>query len=245
MAIKLLASKYVTTDFYMTLDADIVLLQPFNLSQIINHQGKAIYENEARSVHQHWWEGSERFLQVPLSVNRTEKDSSGFGVTPALLSTYGSLLTLGRIQQLYGLGREASVNSHGFLASSNQHCKGSYLDTWIDGFGHDGIIWSEYTLYRVALDYYQVQEQHFIFLQKVQTLHFYSILNHIFHFFRFSIICMLSRTRTSCCPGTCCCTARTCGSPTPPSPGIPWPPSTAAVSFLSSNPPPKLILPKF
>eukprot|EP01036_Dinobryon_divergens_P027144 gene27144-35868_t len=165
MAIKLLAAKMVTTDFYLTLDADVVLLQPFTMAQIV-HRRRAIYENEPRSVHPHWWAGSEKFLQVPSSdhdESDVEIDDRGFGVTPSLLSTYGSLLTIGKIQQLYCPSENpttyVTTTARGVTLTSSSNvvsdCS-NFMDHWIDGFGHDGVVWSEYTLYRVVLDYFQV-----------------------------------------------------------------------------------------
>ena len=169
MAIKLLAAKMVTTDFYLTLDADIVLLQPFIMAQIV-HRNRAIYENEPRSVHPHWWDGSEKFLHGSSSNNDggdvRDKDGRGFGVTPSLLSTYGSLLTLGRIRQLYcQSGSESgrpttttATDGEATLTSDDNTVNdcNNFMDHWIDGFGHGGVVWSEYTLYRVALDFFQV-----------------------------------------------------------------------------------------
>ena len=64
MAIKLLAADYITTNFYMTLDADMVQLREFNLSTIILNNKKAVYHFEPRSVHENWWVGSERLLNI-------------------------------------------------------------------------------------------------------------------------------------------------------------------------------------
>ena len=171
MAIKLLAAKMVTTDFYLTLDADVVLLQSFTLAQIV-HGMRAIYENEQRSVHPHWWVGSEKFLHVPSfdqeEIGVDDADGRGFGVTPSLLSTYGSLLTIGKIQQLYCSSENPTTHvtttarGETLTSSSNavNDCS-SFLDHWIDGFGHGGVVWSEYTLYRVVLDYFKVRKSLF------------------------------------------------------------------------------------
>ena len=86
MALKLLVSKIVKTEFYLTLDADLILLEPKKLASILLNQInrsensakecsadntsncatninaaanlRAIYEDESRSVHNNWWSGS-------------------------------------------------------------------------------------------------------------------------------------------------------------------------------------------
>lgn len=170
MAIKLLAAKLITTDFYLTLDADVILLRPFNISHIVYHDSnRAIYRYESRSVHEHWWRGSEKLLQIR---NLPSQNFIGFGVTPAVLSTFGSLLVLGRMQQLYcpinSMNNEVLI-SGGDSESSIVHndvnntmmwkdysCS-AYLNRWLDEFGHNDNVWSEYTLYRLTLEYYGVQ----------------------------------------------------------------------------------------
>lgn len=88
MAIKLLVAQEVQTDFYITLDADLILLKSWRVDDVIRN-GRAVYEHEHRlSVHPLWWEGSERVLQLQV----TQPDLQGFGVTPAVLSTHGALL---------------------------------------------------------------------------------------------------------------------------------------------------------
>ena len=57
---------------------------------------------------------------------------TGFGVTPAVMSTAGSLMVLGRVKELYGGGYEGEWI-------------GSFEETW----------WSEYTMYRLALNFYK------------------------------------------------------------------------------------------
>ena len=96
MSLKLLVAKIVQTDFYLTLDADVILLQPLN-SSILIVKNKGIYEHEPRLLHHpDWWIGSEHLL----NISRDNPSDQGFSVTPALLSTQGSLLTLKLIQQV-------------------------------------------------------------------------------------------------------------------------------------------------
>lgn len=129
MAIKLLASKLIQTSYYITLDADIILLHSFTLDQIIVNSNndllvsnnklfqkrKALYHYESRSVHENWWIGSENLIGINTrnsfvyfqQRNKHNNDDNnhhnndnldqGFGVTPAILSTFGSLLTISTI----------------------------------------------------------------------------------------------------------------------------------------------------
>jgi hypothetical protein len=88
MALKLLVSKVIDTDFYICLDADVVLLEDFEFGDLV-HQDKAIFHNENRfSEHPNWWESTESYLNVSSRF----PSKQGFGVTPAVLSTYGSRL---------------------------------------------------------------------------------------------------------------------------------------------------------
>ena len=70
-----------------------------------------------------------KLLQVQHVESGEEDAKDGFGVTPAVLSRAGAMASLGMIQSLYGEGWEEI-----------------WLMTW------ENLWWSEYTLYRVALD---------------------------------------------------------------------------------------------
>jgi hypothetical protein len=140
MALKLLASELVSTPFYVTLDADVVLLRPFLLRDLLDARGRGLYHHEPRlRVHPFWWSGSETYLQV-RKASEAEAGEQGFGVTPAVMSTYGARLTLERLA-----GQSSAAAS-----------ERPPLETWITDFGRDGVVWSEYTLYAVTLHSYQV-----------------------------------------------------------------------------------------
>lgn len=142
MAIKLLVARLVSTPFYVTLDADVVLLRDFNVSELVKPGAGAdssllrgLFTPESRyAFHPDWWAASEAFLGLPLSSNH---NTQGFGVTPAVLSTFGALQVAERV-------REA-------LGSPND----DFVLRWLESFGR-GAVWSEYTLYRVVLDDMQV-----------------------------------------------------------------------------------------
>lgn len=138
MALKLLACRIVMTDFYITLDADVVLLRNFEFNDIVR-DGRGIYHHEPRlSVHPEWWVKSESFLGIN---SRIDAEQQGIGATPACLSTFGSMLVLNRIE-------ETVVGAADFRQA------------WVASFGRSDV-WSEYTLYRIVLDHYKVSSTSF------------------------------------------------------------------------------------
>jgi len=215
MAIKLLAAQLVTTPFYITLDADVMLLHPFSTDMLLsehtqdvsftsftfddsgiqshpltigssNHY-KAAYHYEDRSVHPNWWSGSETLLGVGPS-----KELVGFGVTPALLSTFGSLSTVAMIcssleeyaTEFDGVGRmQRSWRSMQTTAACEER--------WLDGLGVSGSrsgLWSEYTAYRLALQDLEVSSFAVVAHDSSASLHTTPICS-------CSICCTLTRCR--------------------------------------------------
>eukprot|EP01038_Epipyxis_sp_PR26KG_P008611 gene8611-11640_t len=153
MAIKLLISKWVKTEYYLTLDADLLLCNVLNISKILipdkvyTEKFRGIYQYESQNVHKEWWKGSREFLRLNnSSESYNGLESIGFSVTPALLSTYGSILAIGLIQynfdQVYK--NDNSVNNN------------DYESDWLNRFGNNNELWSEYTIYRLALEHFHV-----------------------------------------------------------------------------------------
>jgi hypothetical protein len=159
MAVKLLAARAVRTAHYLTLDADCVLLQPWHKSQLfvefqvragdgLRRLPLAVYDFESR-VHGHhpdWWDSTDEFLRLPGVARQSpsEREQQGFSVTPALLSTYGSLLTAELV-----LRQVRERHCGATVAACNP------LLQWLLGFGRSAR-WTEYTLYAIVLDYYQL-----------------------------------------------------------------------------------------
>lgn len=103
MAIKLLVASHVVTNFYITLDADVIVVGRLLAEQLLP-RGKAMHVSvvclqsvsdmlfghrfvaEPRSVHPHWWLGS----SMILGLDTRSFENSTFGVTPAVLSTFGA-----------------------------------------------------------------------------------------------------------------------------------------------------------
>ena len=90
-------------------------------------------------MHPQWWEGSALVVQIPEYSDH--KNGVGFGVTPALLSTAGVLLTLSHLENIY-----CDRYNQGNLCWENQLMK-YWLVKWF---------WSEYTLYKIVIDYYRL-----------------------------------------------------------------------------------------
>ena len=134
MALKILVGKIVPTPYYLTLDADVMLVRPAAFQDFFNKDGKAMYNPEPRSAHRSWWESSEKLLNLPSPRSEQESDG-GFGVTPALLHKHVSSSVIARLKKTHG---------------------DSWQKIWLASFGvtqSDGrpMLWSEYTLYWLEL----------------------------------------------------------------------------------------------
>lgn len=184
MALKILISQHISTSYYLTLDSDILLVNSFSqqtifrLNSSLNNFTQSIFEYEPRNLHHpFWWDGSENFLEIPFDYFTPSKRlSQGFSVTPAILSTYGSLLVLNRIYELFlqkhslsevlndksiflqpRVSWNPSLSKFEFLSLSQSLLFNQSIIHWIGSLGKNNVIWSEYTLYRLVLDYYHVR----------------------------------------------------------------------------------------
>lgn len=126
MAIKLLVAQRIMTNYYITLDADVVVVGPLNVKQLLP-KGKAMFVAESQSVHPHWWFGS----AITLGLELDSFSHSTFGVTPALLSTFGAQVATASLQDRFQ--------------------ETDWQDVWLESW-NGGTLWSEYSLYRLALD---------------------------------------------------------------------------------------------
>lgn len=197
MALKLLVAKVVQTPFYLTLDADLVLLKPELLSSVLLATGgkRAVFEDEGRDVHPEWWMGSAALLGL-AGDQKDVMDSSekaGFGVTPSALSTFGARLTvrevLLRVSECFPMNAPTQRTPQGGTASSDLALlEEVWLTHFLRPYGGDQterkavvidaggssssstdegtggqclpegqvVLWSEYTLYRLALGHKHV-----------------------------------------------------------------------------------------
>lgn len=181
MALKLLVARVVTTPYYLTLDADVVCMHPNLLSSVLMPDGyggiRGVYHFEEPAVHRFWWESSARVLNLTVENSHVASDvfsrnhageghfdDFGFGVTPTTMSTWGSMLTLQLIQRPHGSNCYADPScsesglQNGIAIDGEGH--GDFydedgLDKWLASLSND-LLWSEYTLYRLALGHYGV-----------------------------------------------------------------------------------------
>jgi len=134
MLLKLQASRVVRTPWYLTLDADVVAVGDPWPSRLFDADGRAAYTPEPRHVHPHWWTGSQQWLGYDSSGG-----DGGFGVTPALLHVAGVQLVLADARQaLRARGANDTAVADAMLRGWGDSAQGGW--------------WSEYTLYRQALD---------------------------------------------------------------------------------------------
>eukprot|EP01039_Chlorochromonas_danica_P009552 gene9552-10557_t len=146
MAIKLAAARQVRTAYFLTLDADVVALRDFSIDHLLfsntdsqNSLPRVVYRPETWLVHKLWWQGSAALLGLPQE--ELPSASTAFGVTPALLSTWGALSTL-------SLLRKRFIKLYNTVGDE-------WEGLWLRSFGRE-TIWTEYSLYRLALDHLHV-----------------------------------------------------------------------------------------
>jgi len=80
--IKLAAASLVTTDFYLTLDADVVLCKQLALDDLVI-EGKGLLDPSPRTEHPEWWLGSAQVLGLSIDLGMP-----GMAITPAVLSPF-------------------------------------------------------------------------------------------------------------------------------------------------------------
>ncbi len=78
--VKLAAARHLSSDFYVTLDSDVVLTRATSFEDLVPN-GRAATLYYERSVHANWWCGSAQILDVAPELERP-----AMGVTPAVLS---------------------------------------------------------------------------------------------------------------------------------------------------------------
>lgn len=80
MLIKIGIAKTIQTEFFFTLDSDIICLQEITPETLIVN-GKALMDYQDKSFYHGWWESSAEILSTPVKTNIL-----GMSVTPAILS---------------------------------------------------------------------------------------------------------------------------------------------------------------
>ena len=138
MTLKLLCAKLVHTPYYITLDADVVANRPLRPELFVAPDGRGFFDPEPRPVHDDWWFNSAVLLGVQDDF---DAHGRGFGVTPAVLSTYGSLWVLEGLRSR-------------FLSFAWENTSTTFLEQWLSLYGAlPYLLFTEYTVYRLALDH--------------------------------------------------------------------------------------------
>ncbi|KAG8469198.1 hypothetical protein KFE25_007716 [Diacronema lutheri] len=115
MLLKLAAAAVVSTEFYVTLDQDVLLAQPLAFASLVSPDGKALVQGEAwpyaRRHDISWWAAADRALRAGGCVLHAGTEGAGWeralrgatiGVTPAVLSRSIALRTMARIEEANG-----------------------------------------------------------------------------------------------------------------------------------------------
>jgi hypothetical protein len=81
--LKLAAAEWVTTEHYLTLDADVVLIRELTPKDLFP-DGKPTFQAEPAGAHRQWWLGSQSILKQERPI---EDKEMVMGVTPEILRT--------------------------------------------------------------------------------------------------------------------------------------------------------------
>ncbi len=131
--LKMFSALLIRTGYYMTLDADLCLTRPADMSTLFP-EGRAIYTPEDLSINHDWWLGSAKVLDIDHKICR---DNKGMGVTPEIIST---------------LVMKNLVEYLNYMASTKKY---STLFEYLSA----NRCWSEYTLYWLyLLKHYNVED---------------------------------------------------------------------------------------
>jgi hypothetical protein len=84
MILKLAVANLVATDYYLTLDTDVLLTKRLSGPDILQ-DGKLVYQKEFSKTHSKWWKSSSLVLDVP--ADRILGREFAMGVTPEYLVT--------------------------------------------------------------------------------------------------------------------------------------------------------------
>lgn len=99
--IKLAIAQKIETDFYLTLDADVICVKPVVFSDLVKN-GKALCYALKTDVFPKWYKGSERVLQL-------QRSGRFHNVTPAILSKEAVIQLQNHLSNLSNLS-EAQLN---------------------------------------------------------------------------------------------------------------------------------------
>ncbi|SHI61684.1 DUF6492 family protein [Aquimarina spongiae] len=118
--IKLAIAGVVTSDYFLTLDADVILCNPISYKDFFQ-EGKPIIQKELYSYHIRWWQSTAALLHYDIKF-----DPKGYcpGVTPAVLSK--ELV----IKMVYHLRKH--FNDSDWMGSLCRNLKHPYEASWTE-----------------------------------------------------------------------------------------------------------------
>lgn len=143
MLLKLAVAKELSTEFYVTLDCDVLLTQPLAFSDLVRN-GRGVILGEvfpyATRHSESWWAAADDLLRAEGALTRKADQAPHggrvIGVTPAVLSRSIALRVASRLEEIHGgrwLGCPWDEILFRALAQDAKHRD-----------------WSEYTLYYTA-----------------------------------------------------------------------------------------------
>jgi hypothetical protein len=136
--IKLAAANLVNTEFFLTLDADVILCKPLRLEDLVR-SGRALLHPADRHKHTNWWRGSSQVLGVSANLSMP-----GMSVTPAVLSQTLCQRLFSRLTERYW-----------------QHWASVLMQ-------RTDMVWTEYTLYYLIAEHAGLIEKFHVTLPAVR-----------------------------------------------------------------------------
>ena len=105
--IKLAVSKYIKTQYYLIIDSDLYLNQPFSYRDMFNdnkikysHEPWQTINNKYYSTNSNWWIASCNILNFP--IENLHNDNHLMGVTPQTMITNEVISLIDHIKNIYG-----------------------------------------------------------------------------------------------------------------------------------------------
>jgi hypothetical protein len=105
MLLKLGFAELCETTHYLTLDADVALVQPLDPTMLFR-DGRALLEHKLNVLDSEWYKVAARLLGTPMSY------TAGMNVTPALLACGGVCDVIAALAERHGDWRRALAKAH-------------------------------------------------------------------------------------------------------------------------------------
>ncbi len=162
--IKLAAADIVETDFFLTLDADVICIRPTNFSDLVRDGRSYCYRLSLKQSDQRfktWYHNAERILKIESAAYHHD-------VTPAVLSREAMLLLQNHLAQTYRKSRtgfnKLDLQYWGINALAKFIPKLSFAEWRLYLLSSEQ--WTEYSLYYAFLEAYNLFEKYHFLLDK-------------------------------------------------------------------------------